>query len=93
MIIEDKCCSAVLQILAPEFGMKCDVPCWIAKLKLALNEGSSRNMQFTSMFLIPAIPPVFFLQLSVCIFLCKGLRCINTSVKVYKESSGLSVCG
>lgn len=41
MITEDKWCSAALQSLAPEFGMRYDLPCWIAKLKLALNEGSS----------------------------------------------------
>lgn len=41
MITEDKCCLAVLQSLSPAFGMRSDVPCWIAKLKLAFHKGSS----------------------------------------------------
>lgn len=61
----------------------------LAKLKLALNKGSSWKIEFTSMFLILAIPLVVLLLLSACIFLCKGLRCINTSINVYKESSDL----
>lgn len=92
MITEDRCCSTVLQSLSPKFGMRSDVQCWIAKLKFALNKGSSWKNTFTSKFLVPAKPLVFLLLLIQLMVFCIKVLEASTLPLTFIEKAAIWIC-